>query len=147
MASEIVVDPNQQIAGPSEEVATITEPPPPEIVSLDDILADVDVIRKKEADDKALIESIGNLSTSYIREKVKLWALAKFPDLFRFYQITILLPTICSDGVTRNTQDYVQFLTSMSVQEHVDKLRAKIQGFRIEFAYMGNEIVLFFFKV
>jgi hypothetical protein len=146
-AAEIVVDPNETVAGPSEEVITITEPPVPEIITLDDILADVDIIRKKESEDKALIESIGNLSTNYIREKVKLWALSNLPDLFRFYQITIILPTVCSDGITRNIQDYTQFLTSMTLNDHVDKLRAKIHGFRIEVACMGNDIALFLFKV
>ena len=146
-ASEIVIDPNQEVAGPSEEVITVTQPPVSEIITLDDILADVDIIRKKESEDKALIESIGNLSTNYIRQKVKLWALSNLPDLFRFYQVTIVLPTVCSDGVARNIQDYTHFLTSMSLNDHVDKLRAKIQGFRIEVACMGNDIALFLFKV
>jgi hypothetical protein len=149
-ASEVTIDPNYVVAGPSEEVVSLdipTQPAPPEIITLDDVLADVDFIRKKELGDKILIESIGNLSATYIREKVKLWALSNFQDLFKMHEVTINLPLVCSDGVKRTIQEYVEFLTSMTIQQQLEKLRSRIQGFRIEVAFMGNNICLFLFKV
>lgn len=123
------------------EEPPVGTPSPPDIVRLDDILSDIDFLRRKEAEDKVLIESIATLSTSHIREKAKAWALSGFPPSFPLYQITLSIPRKCSDGISRNLAEYIEFLTSEDLYQHLDKLKEKVSGFTINFAVMGTTIV------
>jgi len=118
-------------------------PPPPAPISIADLLSSVEVITQKEAEDKATLEAIGAMTTSALKSKLTEWAIAKFPNNFEIHRLTLIPPEKCSDGVTRDLTDYIQFCSGKSFQQHIDPLRAKVSGMSFTFANMGSHIAIF----
>jgi hypothetical protein len=127
MAEEPVIDTN---------VAPL--PPPP--ITINDLLNSVEVLTKKEADDKLLLESISNFSLTQLREKLVLWALAGFPNVYEIHRIVIAPPQTCSDGVTRTLADYIVFCSGKTISEHVGILQEKVTDIIVSFANMNTYI-------
>lgn len=115
-------------------------PPPPALISIDDLLNSMEVVRQKEADDKTVLESIGNISQEALKTKLIAWAVAGFPNAYGIHAITILPPTTCSDGVSRDLTDYISFCSGKTIQEHVDILQQKVSNISVSFANMGSYI-------
>ena len=122
-------------------------PPPPDIISLDDLLSDIQVMTKKEDDDRILLESIGNLTTFELRPKLVEWALNNFNSLFEIHSITIHVPAICVDGATRDLRQYISYLTGKTLDEYIEVLNPKFVGMNVTYAYFGNKITIFLTKV
>lgn len=116
--------------------------PAPAPISIDELLQSSEVLVKKENDDKALLESIGKMSKAVLKEKLLSWALLNFPNAYELMPITIQPPSKCSDGVTRNLTDYIQFCSGKTIQEHVAVLQEKVTGMTISFANMGSHIAV-----
>jgi hypothetical protein len=138
--------------GPTEEtnlsmIAGTIYPPPPDIISLDDLLSDIQVMTKKEDDDRILLESIGNLTTFGLRPKLVEWALNNFSSLFEIHSITIHVPTICVDGATRDLRQYIVYLTGKTLDEYIEVLTPKFVGMNVAYGYFGNKISIFLAKV
>lgn len=133
-ASGEVVDVPQP-AGPQPD------PEPP--LSLSDILSSVEVLTRKEADDKALLDSIGGMSTAELRTMLVIWATAGCPSAHLFRTITVTPPTVCSDGVARGLEDYITFCSQKTIAEHVAVLQAKVASeIQIGYANLGGAIGL-----
>lgn len=124
----------------NSELGTIPEVFVP--ITIDDILNSVEVITKKEADDKALLESIGAMSVDTLKEKLLQWAKLGFPNVYEIQKIIITPPTKCSDGVTRNLSDYIEYCSGKPIQDHVAGLQSKVSGMTISFANMNTYIAI-----
>lgn len=123
------------------DYTTLIDPvPPPPPIGIDDLLNSIEVIQKKEADDKLLLESIGNLSQEELKSKLISWAIAGFPNTHEIHTITILPPSICSDGVTRDLPGYIAFCSGKTIHEHIDLLQQKVTNISVSFANMGTHI-------
>ena len=114
------------------------EPPVP--ISINDLLQSVEVMQKKEADDKLLLESIGNMSHEELKQKLLAWATKGFPNIYEIYQISIIVPEKCSDGQVRNLADYILFCSGKPMYEHVQKLSEKVNGISLAFVNMQSYI-------
>jgi hypothetical protein len=121
---------------------TTVPPPPPAPITIDDLLNSVEVLTKKEADDKAILEGIGNISHDTLKSKLLSWATAGFPNVYEIHRVTINPPAQCSDGVVRNLADYIQFCSGKTIQEHVAILADKVTGMVISFANMATYIAI-----
>lgn len=113
-------------------------PPPP--ISIDDLLNSIEVLQQKEAADKTLLESIGNISQEVLKQKLITWAVAAFPNAYEIHTVAVTPPPSCSDGVTRTLADYIVFCSGKSIQEHVGILQQKVTNISIEYANMGSYI-------
>lgn len=122
-------------------------PPPPAPISIDDLLNSMEVVKQKEADDKNLLESIGNISQEALKTKLIAWAVAGFPNAYGIHSITILPPATCSDGVKRDLTDYIQFCSGKTIHEHVEVLQQKVANISVSFANMGSYISIVVSKV
>lgn len=134
-----------------EQMSSILYPPyvepPPDIISLDDLLSDIQVLTAKEQTDKNLIEAIGNLTTFGLRPRLVEWALNNFNSLFEIYSVTINTPTVCVDGVARDLRQYISYLTGKTLDEYMEILNPKFVGMDLTYGYFGNTIKLFLTKV
>lgn len=115
-------------------------PPPPPPITIDDLLNSIEVLHEKEASDKILLESIGNISQEVLKTKLVTWAVAGFPSAYEIHSVAINIPTSCSDGVNRNLTDYILFCSGKTIQGHVDLLQQKVENISISFANMGTYI-------
>ena len=87
----------------------------PVMISLADILNSAQVVTQKEANDKALLESIGTASLSDITSKLIVWATTGFPNAYPLLELSITPPPVCSDGVSRNLSEYIQFCSGKTI--------------------------------
>ena len=117
-----------------------TQPPAPMPITIDDLLNTVDMIRQKEAQDKLVLESIWSIPRDTLKTKLLNWATAGFPNVYEIHRLSITPPNQCSDGVTRNLEDYILFCSGKTIFEHVAMLSARVTGMDISFANMGSYI-------
>lgn len=122
-------------------------PPPPAPITIDDLLNTVEILQKKEADDKALLETIGTMSLDELKTKLIAWAKAGFPNMYELSRVTITPPSTCSDGVRRELLDYIQFCSGKPIYEHVNVLNEKTSGMTIAYTKDQNSIVIVVSKV
>ena len=115
-------------------------PPPPPPITLDDIMTSVEYIRIKEQTDKVSLESIGNMTPDSLKIQLIQWATGGFQNVYVIMKVTIQPPQICSDGVSRELTDYIQYCSGKSIQEHVQILQDKVVGINISFANFGSYI-------
>lgn len=114
--------------------------PPPEILTLGDLLADHDLVVAKEAADKSQLDSIGGQPVQALKPKLLEWVMKGKPDGFPILQMMIQPPPICSDGVARSLPDYIEFCSGKTIQEHVGLLQAKLPDIRVSFANISGAV-------
>jgi hypothetical protein len=117
-------------------------PPPPPPISLADILNSVELIRQKEADDKASLERIGSATYDSLRSMLVVWASRGFPSAYTLMEVAINPPALCSDGVHRGLADYIVFCSGKSIQDHVALLQEKLVDIVVSYANMGYAIAI-----
>jgi hypothetical protein len=121
----------------------IAAPPPVEEfqpLSINDIMNDIDVLLGTEANDRAMLENIGNMSYNDLRNQLKKWAIAGFPNIYSILDIPIQGPKMCSDGITRNLEAYIEYVTGKTLYQHVSMLQTKVVDINITFAFTGSDI-------
>lgn len=116
--------------------------PVPPLITMNDILSSIEIIEQKEANDKTVLESIGNITFDTLKAKLIQWAKVGFPSAYEIYQVSVNPPSVCSDGVTRDLADYISFCSGKSIAEHVAMLQAKISDMTVSFANMGTYIAI-----
>ena len=126
----------------ASQLMDITPPPPPPPISIDDLMNSVQMIAQKEADDKAALEAIGDVTVDQLRAKLVDWAMAKFPNNYEVHKVVIIPPAKCSDGVTRQLAEYIEFCSGKPFNDFVDLLRQKVVGITLGFANMGSHIAI-----
>jgi hypothetical protein len=124
-------------------------PVEPEItkIYLSDILNDVDVVKEKERVDRSSLQSILALSTETLRSALIRWAQLECPNAHPIYRVTVIPPASCSDGVTRNLDGYVTYLTGSPMSDFLEPLRVRLPDITVSFATTGPEILIVVSKV
>jgi hypothetical protein len=115
-------------------------PTPPPRVTMADILAAQEVLLQTEAMDRAILNSIGQMSADSLRSILIQWATAGFPNAYPIQDITVTPPPRCSDGVTRSLADYITFSSGKTIQEHVAVLQDMLPDIAVSFCYTGASI-------
>ena len=119
-----------------------TGPPPPDVLTLADLLADQNLVLAKEAADAALLDSIGGQSVQGLKPKLLEWVMKGKPDGFPILSLDIKPPAQCSDGVVRSLPDYIEFCSGKTIQEHVGLLQAKLPDIHVSFANIGGMVAV-----
>jgi hypothetical protein len=123
------------------------EVPAPTVLRLDDLLSHSTVLLQKEAADAATLAALGNPNINSLRSLLVSWAVTGFAGSVRIAEIAITPPPLCSDGVSRDLADYIQFVSGKNIYEHLGVLAAKLPDFRVAFVYMGSSIQFMVSKV
>lgn len=123
---------------PILEFPIVQTPLPP--ITIDDLLNSTSIIIKKETDDKLALEGIGTIPYDALKTKLLAWAAAGFPNVYEIHRVSIIPPTVCSDGVSRDLPTYIQFCSGKTIQEHVAILQDRVVGMVISFANVGGYI-------
>jgi hypothetical protein len=123
------------------------EPPAPTVLRLDDLLSHSTILLQKEAADAASLAAIGNPDMNAMRDRLVAWAVTGFAGSVRVAEVEVSPPPKCSDGVTRDLADYIQFVSGKNIYEHLSVLAQKLPDFRVAFVYMGSSIHFMVSKV
>jgi hypothetical protein len=118
----------------------IPNPPPVEVVlTLADIRREHDVLVAQEADLRQVItESILNVGALALNPRLLEWATQRYPNNFSLISVPVTVPEVCSDGVARTIQPYIEFCTGMSLSNIVAVVEQKIQGVLLVYSYTVN---------
>ena len=135
-----VIDVSGSILGLGSNIAIIPTPPPP--IRLEDILSSQQLLCQQETADKTALESIGTISYDTLKPRLIQWASAGFPNAYVIYDIPMRAPPLCSDGVARSLQDYIEFVSGTSIAAHVSVLQARLPDFVVSYAYSGYSILI-----
>jgi hypothetical protein len=125
----------------------VVAPPPapaPAPVTLADILSATELLAQKELADKARLDAIGGISTDTLRTALIQWGVLGFPNAWILHQVTIAPPQVCSDGVSRSLEDYLQFCSGKTIAEHVAVLQEKVasEDITLGFANVSGSIAV-----
>ena len=121
-------------------IAVIPTPPPP--IRLEDILSSQQLLCQQESADRTALESIGTISYDTLKPRLIQWASAGFPNAYVIYDIPMRAPPLCSDGVARPLQEYIEFVSGISIGAHVAVLQARLPDFVVSYAYSGYSILI-----
>ena len=113
-----------------------------EQIRLADILSATEVVLRKEAEDRLMLETINQITFPALRANLIQWATLGFPNAHPIHVVTVTPPEICSDGVSRTLADYVTFLMGKSMGELIQGLQARCPDFVIGYAWSGREILI-----
>lgn len=105
-----------------------------EVITLNDLLSSIDVLRKKEADDSALLFALGKTPTEELQTKLMKWAMLGFPPSYQLLQFKIEVPPKCSDGSFRTLDEYIVFCSGRQLREHVNDLQQRLVDIEVSFA-------------
>lgn len=122
-------------------------PPPPDVLTMDDIMNDHDVVLAKEQADKVLIESIGTTHVLSLKPTFVEWYSKGCPPAYPIMLITIVPPSQCSDGVSRSLPEYIEFCSGHSIQHYAGMLQAKLPDIRVSFANLNGSVAVIVSKV
>ena len=81
----------------------------PHIATIEELMASYGAIVNKEIDDKKTVLVLLNENRESLRVPLFQWAAAGFPASYIVQSVTIEPPSICSDGVSRNYVEYLNY--------------------------------------
>lgn len=111
-------------------------------IRLADILSATEVVLRKEAYDRAVLETINQITFETLKTNLIQWATVGFPNAHPIHVMPIFPPSVCSDGVTRTLGDYVTFLMGKPIGELIAGLQDRCPDFVISYATSGADVVL-----
>lgn len=114
---------------------------PPQIASLEELMSSYAVVVSKEANDRNSLAGLINPTRDQYRPQLFQWAAAGFQPAYIVQTFEINPPNICSDGVSRDTMAYLQFLLSPNTLDTtLDSIRVLMPGMLITFSFLGNTL-------
>ena len=123
---------------PSATTVTVEDP---QIVTLEELMQSHAVVLAKQEADKQALTGLTNPLREQYRPQLFQWAGIGFPSTFIVQSFEITPPNVCSDGVTRDTMAYLQFLLSPTTFDEVlDKIRTLMPGILVSFSFAGSTL-------
>lgn len=118
----------------------VTEPVSnPLIITIHDILLDRQILLQNESQIRSLLMStIVNVSLNDLKTKLIQWASMNFPPLYSIVSVDLIQPNICSDGVTRNLTNFIEFCLDMSIESIVNIYKDKMPDLNVAYVLNGN---------
>lgn len=124
---------------------SVSEPAPvveQTVIRLEDILSSQEVLKSQEANDKVLLDGIASLPLELLRSRLIQWAAGGFQNAYNIHEIPMRAPSLCSDGQSRSLQDYIEFVSGKTINQHVAALQERMQDIVVSFANSGNSILI-----
>ena len=121
--------------------------PPPDILTMADILGEQSVLVAKEQTDGDAIRSLGTASVLGLKPVFVEWASKGFPDNYPLLKVEVSPPSICSDGVIRSLPEYIEFCSGNSLSHHIGLLQAKLPDIRVAYANLGGSLAAILSRV
>lgn len=122
-------------------MAPYTEPVP-DILTLDDLIDEAALLLAKEQQDGDALRTIGSQSAVSLKPKLVEWVTKGKPNAYPIMELLIEPPPQCSDGISRNLPDYIEFCSGKTIVEHVALLQAKLIGMTISFARISGKVAV-----
>jgi hypothetical protein len=120
---------------PNAQTGTVE---PPTIVTMEELMASHAVIVEKEAVDRASLNALVNPTREQYRPQLFQWAAAGFPGIYVVQSFSVTPPDLCSDGVRRDVNAYINYLTGTDMGAIVANIQSLVTGIVVSFSFEGN---------
>ena len=116
---------------------------PPNIASLDELMQSHSVIIAKEAADRQSLDDLINPTREKYRPQLFQWAGLGFPAIFVIQMFNLTPPTTCSDGISRDSLAYLNYLiTPKTLDSVLETIRSLMPGILVTFSFLGNTLMI-----
>jgi hypothetical protein len=126
--------------GDTEYVAP--PPGPSYIMTLEELVASQEALQSKESADRLLVTRFVNPDSNTVRTRLLQWAAVGFPNIFVLSSISLTPPAVCLDGMARTGFQYIEYLTGISLSEHVRALEQKLPGMSLSYSTPANMVCI-----
>ena len=116
--------------------------PVPDILSIDDLIDETEQLLAKEQTDGDAIRAIGSQSTASLKPKLVEWVKKGKPNVYPIIEVAIEPPAQCSDGVTRDLSEYIEFCSGQSIADHTAAVQAKLVGMVLSFMRVPQGVAI-----
>lgn len=123
--------------GPTAPTAPIS-PITTHIASLDELLSSHTALVAKEVDDTATLQQLVSVNRDSLRTTLFAWASNGFPNIYIVLSIPLTLSPICSDGVTRNCYEYIEWLTNLTIPDMVAGFQSRLTDIEASYSIVGS---------
>jgi len=114
--------------------------PSPYIATLDELIGSAEATLKKESDDRALVQQISNPNPASLKTKLLEWASVGFPSAYEIISISLVPPSVCTDGQVRTKFDYVNYLLGMQLGDQLRVLETKLPGMALSYSTPDSRV-------
>ena len=134
--------------GPSEPIDIMTLFPnaqsgpvaAPTIATIEELMASHAVIVEKESVDRTSLNALVNPTREQYRPQLFQWAAAGFPGIYVIQSVSVSPPDLCADGVRRDVNAYINYLTGTDMGAVVSNIQALVTGIVVSFSFEGNSV-------
>jgi len=129
--------------GPTETISMMSltggTAEPPRIL-LSDLMTDLSVLQQQEATDRASFRAVTSPDFREIRTKLISWLANGKQGNCTLIHIPFAVPNVCSDGVSRNFFEYVEFVSGKPLTAHLQSLQTILPDFEIGYQCSRTEL-------
>lgn len=108
------------------------------IATLDELLSSHAAVVAKETADTATLQQLISVNRDALRTNLFSWASNGFPNIYIVLSIQLTLPSVCSDGVTRNCYEYIEWLTSKKIPDMIAGIQNGLTGIEASYSILGS---------
>ena len=114
---------------------------PPNIATLEEIMQSHAVVVAKEAADRLALSGLVTPMRDQYRSQLFQWGGLGFPAIFIIQTFEVIPPTYCSDGISRNSVEYVNYLIIPNTLDSViQTINSLMPGISVSFSFLGNTL-------
>ena len=120
---------------------------PTYIMTLEQLVQYHDTTIDSENKDKIAMDFIVKPGTSGVQQKLIQWASAGFPSSYQVLSVSLICPSPCSDGQSRNMQSYISYLTGSDIMTLTTAFQSNFLGISFSYSINGNVVNLHASKI
>jgi len=113
---------------------------PPRIL-LTELMADLSVLQQQETTDRTAFLAVTSPDLQGIRTKLIGWLANGQPGNCTLIHIPLAVPNVCSDGVSRNFFEYVEFVSGKPLTAHLQSLQVILPDFEVGYQCSRTELL------
>ncbi len=113
---------------------------PPRIL-LTELMADLSVLQQQETTDRTAFLAVTSPDLQGIRTKLIGWLANGKQGNCTLIHIPLAVPNVCSDGVSRNFFEYVEFVSGKPLTAHLQSLQAILPDFEVGYQCSRTELL------
>ena len=110
-------------------------------MTLDELKQYHDTTLESETTDRASMDVIVKPATSGIQQNLIQWASVGFPKDYPVLSVSLIRPSPCSDGVSRDILAYIQYLTGSNIVQLTSNFQSNFLGIRFSYILSANNVV------
>ena len=112
----------------------------PMVVDISELLVSIGAIQVQEASDRTKLSVLLHETRDTLRPQMFEWAAAGFTPIYIVQKFELNPPSICSDGIQRNTLSYIEYLLGKAISQIIADIQALCLGVTISYSVSGNTL-------